>query len=121
MENLIPKAVGPYSAYRMVGDYLYVSGQIGLDPAVNELKEGLEEQAKQVFTNIKNILAVNGMTMENVVKTTVLLDDIKDFVKVNEIYATFFKEPYPTRSAFSVKALPKGALVEVEVLAHRKI
>ncbi|MDK9580319.1 Rid family detoxifying hydrolase [Sneathia sanguinegens] len=119
MENLIPKAVGPYSAYRMVGDYLYVSGQIGLDPTVNELKEGLEEQAKQVFTNIKNILAVNGMTMDNVVKTTVLLDDIKDFVKVNEIYATFFKEPYPTRSAFSVKALPKGALVEVEVLAHK--
>lgn len=120
MSNLIPKAVGPYSAFRVVGDVIYVSGQIGLDPSINEMVAGgVEEQAKQALTNITNILKSQGLTMNNVVKTTVLLADIKDFVTVNEIYATFFKEPYPARSAFAVKDLPKGALVEIEVIAYK--
>ncbi len=119
MANLIPKAVGPYSPYRVVGDYIFVSGQIGLNPETNELVEGVEAQAKQSLTNIKNILKTEGLDMSNVIKTTVLLADIKSFVPVNEIYATFFTEPYPARSAFAVKDLPKGALVEIEVIAHK--
>lgn len=120
MENLIPKAVGPYSAYRVVGDYMYISGQLGLDPETNTLKEGLQEQAKQSLTNLKNILKAEGLDMKDVVKTTVLLANIEDFAAVNEIYATFFKEPYPARSAFAVKDLPKSGLVEIEAIAYIK-
>lgn len=119
MSNLIPKAVGPYSAYRVVDDYVYISGQIGLDPETNELELDLSSQTKRILENIKNILAKENLTMDNVIKTTVLLSDIHDFVPVNEIYMTYFNEPYPARSAFAVKNLPKGALVEIEVIAHR--
>lgn len=120
MSNLIPKAVGPYSAYRVVGDFVYVSGQLGLHPETNELDLDVVSQAKQSLTNIQNILKELGLSLDNVVKTTVLLDNIDDFVTVNEVYATFFKEPYPARSAFAVKNLPKGALVEIEVIAYKK-
>lgn len=119
--SLIPKAVGPYSAYYKAGEFLYISGQLGLNPETNELAGNtVEEQAKQALENIKNILAINGLTMKNVVKTTVLLDDISDFTKVNEIYATYFEEPYPARSAFEVGKLPKLALVEIETIAYIK-
>lgn len=117
MENLIPKAVGPYSPFRISNNTIYISGQLGLDPITNTLKESVVEQAKQSLTNIANILKLNGYKMSDVIKTTVLLDDINDFTKVNEVYATFFTEPYPARSAFAVKSLPKSALVEIEVIA----
>ena len=117
----IPNAVGPYSAFYVVGDFLYISGQLGINPETN-LIEGktAKEQAKQSLENIKTILEINGLTTKNVVKTTVLLDSIDDFVNVNKVYATFFEEPYPARSAFEVAKLPKGGLVEIEVIAYMK-
>ncbi|WP_068269161.1 Rid family detoxifying hydrolase [Caviibacter abscessus] len=120
MENLIPKAVGPYSAYRVIGNTIYISGQLGLEPNTNMLEKTVEEQAKQSLNNLKNILELNGFNMSNVIKTTVLLSDISDFSKVNEIYASFFSEPYPARSAFAVKDLPKNALVEIEAIAIKE-
>ena len=117
----IPNAVGPYSAFRQAGDYLYISGQIGINPETSKI-EGVtvEEQARQVLENLKAILENNGLTMSNVVKTLVLLDNIDDFKAVNEIYGQYFKEPYPARSAFEVGKLPLGALVEIEAIAYTK-
>ena len=117
----IPNAVGPYSAFRQAGDYLYISGQIGINPETSKI-EGVtvEEQARQVLENLKAILENNGLTMSNVVKTLVLLDNIDDFKAINEIYGQYFKEPYPARSAFEVGKLPLGALVEIEAIAYTK-
>ena len=113
-----PKAVGAYSVYRVVGDFLFASGQIPLNPATNELVNGdIAAQTKQVLENIKGILAENGLKFSNVVKTTVFLADIKDFAAMNEVYASYFSEPYPARSAVAVKDLPKGARVEIEIIA----
>ena len=112
-----PAALGPYSSAVKVGDTLYLSGQLGLDPMTNELKDGVEAQAEQALTNIAAILGEVGATMQQVVKSTVLLADINDFAAVNEVYAGHFEAPYPARSAFQVAALPKGALVEIEVIA----
>lgn len=112
-----PAALGPYSSAVKVGDTLYLSGQLGLDPMTNELKDGVEAQAEQALTNIAAILGEVGATMQQVVKSTVLLADINDFAEVNEVYAGHFEAPYPARSAFQVAALPKGALVEIEVIA----
>ncbi|CAM3494533.1 Rid family detoxifying hydrolase [Pseudostreptobacillus hongkongensis] len=118
MKN-IPKAVGPYSAYYKAGDFLYISGQLGINPETNEIEgKTAAEQAKQSLENLKTILELNGLTMKNIVKTMVLLDDINDFVSVNEVYATYFEEPYPARSAFEVGKLPKGGLVEIEAIAY---
>ena len=117
MEKLIPNAVGPYSPFRISQNTIYISGQLGIDPITNTLKENIVEQSKQALKNIENILKLNGYKMSDVLKTTVLIADINDFTKVNEVYATFFTEPYPARSAFSVKSLPKSALVEIEVIA----
>ena len=117
----IPNAVGPYSAFRQAGDYLYISGQIGINPETSKI-EGVtvEEQTKQVMENLKAILENNGLTTANVVKTLVLLDNINDFVTVNEIYGQYFEQPYPARSAFEVGKLPLGALVEIEAIAYMK-
>ena len=113
-----PKAIGPYSAYRMAGDFVFASGQIPLNPTTNELVKGdIATQTKQVFENINGILSENGLTFANVVKTTVFLADINDFGAMNEVYAKFFSEPYPARSAVAVKDLPKGAKVEIEIIA----
>lgn len=120
MENLIPEAVGPYSAYRIVGNTMYISGQLGLDPKTNNLAKTIEEQTKQSLTNLKNILELNNFSMKDIVKTTVLLSDISNFSAVNEIYETFFSKPYPARSAFAVKDLPKNALVEIEAIAIKE-
>ena len=109
----IPNAVGPYSAYRLVGDFLYISGQMAINPETQEIEETTVE-------NIKAILENNGLTTANVIKTTVLLDNIADFGTVNEIYAGYFSEPYPARSAFEVGKLPKNALVEIETIAYVK-
>ena len=112
-----PAALGPYSAGIKTGNMLFLSGQLGIDPATGKLPEGIEAQAKQSLANIETLLAAAGATFDNVVKTTVLLADIADFATVNEIYASKFSEPFPARSAFQVGALPAGGLVEIEVIA----
>lgn len=115
-----PKAIGPYSAGLELDDFVYISGQLPVDPKEGKIvTEDVGEQAKQSLTNIKSILEEVGLNMSNVVKTTVLLKDINDFAKVNEVYATFFEEPYPTRAAYQVVALPAGALVEIEAVAYK--
>ena len=112
-----PVAIGPYSQAIRTGNTIYVSGQLPVDPATGAFPEGIEAQAKQSLTNIKNILASAGADMSDVTKTTVLLQDIADFGAMNEVYAEFFTEPYPARAAFQVAALPKGAKVEIEAVA----
>ncbi|MBQ1401318.1 MAG: RidA family protein [Firmicutes bacterium] len=115
-----PAAVGPYSQAIEANGFVFTSGQLGLIPETGELPEGVEAQARQSLTNIKAVLEEAGLTMANVVKTTVLLADIADFAKVNAIYAEFFEEgALPARSAFQVAALPKGGLVEIETICAR--
>lgn len=98
---------------------LFASGQIPIDPATgNIVSGGIENQARQAFNNVRNLLEAAGTTMSKVVKVTVFMADMNDFVAVNTIYAEYFTEPYPARSAVAVKALPKGALIEVEVIAE---
>ena len=114
-----PAAIGPYSQAIQVGNLVYTSGQIPIDPATGAFAEGgIKEQTRQSLTNIKAILAEVGLSMSNVVKTTVFLADMNDFADMNAVYAEFFTEPYPARSAVAVKTLPKGALVEIEVVAE---
>lgn len=112
-----PKALGPYSAGIISGNNVFISGQLGIDPATGKLAEGIEAQARQALTNLKNLLEAAGMTTDNVVKTTVLMADLADFGRVNEIYGEFFSEPYPARACFQVAALPAGGLVEIEAIA----
>ena len=113
-----PAAIGPYSQAIQVGNLVFASGQIPIDPATgNFVAGGVREQARQSLTNVKAILEEAGLTLDNVVKTTVFLADMNDFADVNAVYAEFFAEPYPARSAVAVKTLPKGALVEIEVIA----
>lgn len=115
-----PAAIGPYSQAIEVNSFIYTSGQLPIDPATGTFPEGgIQEQTRQSLENVRNILAEAGVGMENVVKTTVLLSDIANFGAMNEVYAQFFQAPYPARSAFAVKDLPKGALVEIEVVAAR--
>ena len=113
-----PAAIGPYSQGIRAGKTIYVSGQIPIDPATGEFAgQDIEAQTRQSLTNIKNILKEAGADMSDVVKTTVLLNDIADFAAMNKVYAEFFTEPYPARAAFQVAAIPKGALVEIEAVA----
>lgn len=113
-----PAAIGPYSQAIEVNGFVFASGQIPIDPATGEFVEGgIQEQTRQALTNASNILKQAGTDLSHVVKTTVYLSSITDFAAMNEIYAQFFNEPYPARSAVAVKDLPKGALVEIEVLA----
>ena len=113
-----PAAIGPYSQGIKAGKTIYVSGQIPIDPATGEFAgQDIETQTRQSLTNIKNILKEAGADMSDVVKTTVLLNDIADFAAMNKVYAEFFTEPYPARAAFQVAAIPKGALVEIEAVA----
>lgn len=115
-----PAAIGPYSQGIEAGGFVYVSGQLPIDPSTGEFAEGgIQAEARQSLTNIHNILAEAGLTMQNVVKVTVLLADIKNFAAVNEVYAEFFEAPYPARSAFAVAALPKGADIEIEAIAAK--
>ena len=115
-----PAAIGPYSQAIEACGTVYVSGQLPIDPATGEFAQGgIQAEARQSLTNIKNILAEAGLTMQNVVKVTVLLADISNFADVNEVYSEFFQAPYPARSAFAVAALPKGANVEIEAIAVR--
>lgn len=113
-----PAAVGPYSQGISAGPWLFTAGQIPLDPATGELVEGdAEVQTKRVLENLKALLAARGFDFSNVVKTTVFLVDLADFAKMNGVYSTYFKEPFPARSTIQVAALPKGARVEIEAVA----
>ena len=112
-----PAAIGPYSQALRSGNTVFVSGQIPVDPATGEMTVGIEAQATQALTNLKNVLAAAGLTTKNVIKTTVFLADLKDFPVVNGIYETFFEAPYPARSCVQVAGIPKGALVEIECIA----
>ena len=115
-----PAAIGPYSQAIEVNGLVYTSGQIPVDPATGEFAEGgIKEQTRQSLTNVKNILEQAGTDMSKVVKTTVFLNDMNDFAAMNEVYAQFFQQPYPARSAVAVEKLPKGALVEIEVVAAK--
>lgn len=115
-----PAAIGPYSQAIEVNGFVYASGQLPIDPATGAFPEGgVKEQTKQSILNVKAILEEAGLALSNVVKTTVYLADMGDFAAMNEVYSQFFAQPFPARSAIAVKALPKGALVEVEVVAAR--
>lgn len=114
-----PAAIGPYSQAIKVGGLVFASGQIPIDPATGAFVEGgITEQSHQCLKNASAILEAAGTSLSKVVKTTVYLSDIANFVPMNEVYAQYFSEPYPARSAVAVKDLPKGALVEIEVLAE---
>ncbi len=115
-----PAAIGPYSQAIEVNGFVYASGQLPIDPATGAFPEGgVNEQTRQSILNVKAILEEAGLALSNVVKTTVYLADMGDFAAMNEVYSQFFAQPFPARSAIAVKALPKGALVEVEVVAAR--
>jgi len=114
-----PAAIGPYSQAIRVGNLVYTSGQIPIDPATGAFAEGgIKEQTRQSLTNVKAILEEAGTSLAHVVKTTVFMADMNDFADMNSVYAEFFTEPFPARSAVAVKTLPKGALVEIEVIAE---
>ena len=113
-----PAAIGPYSQAIEANGMVFVSGQLPVNPATGEFAEGgIKELTRQSLTNMKNILAEVGLTMDNVVKTTVFLADMADFAAMNEVYASFFEGVAPARSAVAVKTLPKNVLCEVEVIA----
>ena len=116
-----PAAIGPYSQAIQAGDFLYVSGQIPVDPATGEVVEGgVEAQARQSLENVKAVLEAAGYGMQDVVKTTVFAADMGDFATVNGIYAQYFEKDPPARSFVAVKALPRAVLVEIEVVAFKK-
>ena len=114
-----PAAIGPYSQANIIGDLVITSGQIPIDPATGNLVEGdIEAQTKQVFENLKAVLEAAGSGLDKIVKTTCFMDNMNDFAKMNEVYASFFSGDYPSRSAVEVAKLPKGALIEIEAIAY---
>ena len=113
-----PKAVGPYSQAIRAGNFLFTSGQIGLDPSTGKLvKGGIKEQARQVMENLKAVMEAANISFSKVVKTTVFLKDMNDFMHFNEVYAEYFPSEQPARSTFQVAALPLGAIIEIEMIA----
>ncbi len=112
-----PKAIGPYVQAIQNGNIVFTSGQLGIDPKMGKLADGVEAQTHASMNNIINILREAEMTLENVVKTTVFVQDLNDFAKVNEIYASYFEGTYPARSCVEVAKLPMGGLVEIECIA----
>ncbi|WP_413944642.1 RidA family protein [Bdellovibrio sp. HCB-162] len=115
-----PKAVGPYSQAVQMGDFLFCSGQISIDPKTNEVFTGdIRTQTEMVMRNIDAVLSAAGMNFGNIIKTTIFITNMSDFVTVNEVYAKAFKEAPPARSTVAVAGLPKGVSVEIEVIAHR--
>ena len=112
-----PAAIGPYSQALLVGDTLYASGQLGIDPATGAFPEGITAQTEQSFRNIHAILEEAGMTIDHVVKTTCFLSDMSDFAAMNAVYERQFTGAFPARSAVAVKTLPKNGLVEIEIIA----
>ena len=115
-----PQAIGPYSQAIAANGFLFVSGQLGVTPSGEFAGADVKSQAQRSLQNLRAILSEAGLSFENVVKTTIFLADIADFAAVNEIYAEFFNEPYPARSTVAVKTLPKGGLVEIELIAATK-
>jgi len=113
-----PSAIGPYSQATAVKGFVFTSGQLGMDPATGVLADGIQAQTRQALENVSAILVARGLSMNDILKTTVFLTDIADFAAMNEVYAEFFSEGnYPARSAVQVAALPKGGLVEIETIA----
>lgn len=115
--NNAPAAIGPYSQAIVYGQFIFTSGQLGIDPVSGKLKTGISEQAKQAFQNLKSVLEESHSSLGAVLKTTVFLQDMSDFATVNEIYARFFSEPFPARSAVQVAQLPMKGLIEIEAIA----
>ena len=113
-----PAAIGPYSQAIEVNGMVYTSGVIPVDPATGNIAEGVEAQAEQALTNVKNLIEAAGGSIENVVKTTVFIKNMNDFAKINEVYAKYFTEPYPARSCVEVARLPKDVLLEVETIVE---
>ena len=114
-----PAAIGTYSQAVLINNFLYVSGQIALDPKNMKMVEGTDNQIKMVFKNIKEILKEADMDFSNVIKLTILLDNLENFEKVNEIMNELFEKPYPARAAFEVSKLPKNSSIEVETIAYK--
>ena len=113
-----PAAIGPYSQAIKSGNMLFCSGQIPVDPETGIIPEGVKAQAEQALTNVKNLIAAAGSSIENVIKTTVFIKDMNDFAVINEIYAKYFTEPFPARSCVEVARLPKDVLLEVEAIVE---
>ena len=116
-----PAAIGPYSQGIRVGGTAYLSGQIGLDPVTGNLVEGVEAQTHQVLKNLRAVAQAAGGELDDIVKLTLLMADMADFAKVNEIMATYFKSPYPARATYQVAALPRAARVEIEAILVRAL
>lgn len=114
-----PKAIGPYSQAILAGDFVFISGQIPIDPESGEVKTDIKEATMQIIKNISNILAEAGLTLDSIVKTTVFLTNMEDFKEFNEAYETFFKKDPPARSTVAVKELPRGVRLEIEAIAFR--
>lgn len=114
-----PKAIGPYSQAVYINGQLYISGQLPINPETGKMPEGIKAQTEQALKNVKAILEEAKFTLDDVVKTTVLLNDIDDFAAMNEVYAEFYTTKYPARAAYQVANLPLGALVEIETIAVR--
>ena len=114
-----PAAIGPYSQATQIGNLVLTSGQLGIIPETGELAQGVEEQAQWAMRNLGEILKQAGLGYENILKTTVFVQDLADFAKVNAVYASFFEGDYPSRSCVQVAALPKGGLVEIECIAAK--
>ena len=112
-----PAAIGPYSQAIVAAGLVFAAGQVGLDPATRQLREGVEAQAEQAVANLRSVLEAAGSGLERVVKATIFLSDMGDFAAINEVYARAMIEPFPARSTVAVKQLPAGALVEIEVIA----
>ncbi|MFZ9001757.1 MAG: RidA family protein [Bacteriovoracaceae bacterium] len=119
--TLAPKAIGTYSQGVVIGDLILFSGQIGLDPETMTMEDHFEGQANQILKNIDGLLESQGLTRENIVKTTIFLKSLNDFEKLNNLYVDYFKAPYPARSCVEVSRLPKDALVEIEVIAQKNV
>lgn len=119
--NAAPAAIGPYSQAIETGEWIFLSGQIGLDPATGALVEGgVRAECRRVLENLAGVLGAVGLALDDVVKTTIYLTDLADFAVVNEIYGEAFREPHPARATVGVAALPKGARVEIEAVARRR-
>lgn len=114
-----PQAIGPYSQGVSYNGLCFLSGQIGLYPTGELVDGGIEEQTKRVFENLKAVLKAEGLTFDNVLKVNVFLKNMHDFTKVNEVYATYFKEPYPARATVEVSRLPKDVLIEIDIIAGK--
>lgn len=117
--NNAPEAIGPYSQGVLIGDMLFTSGQIPIDISTGEMPHTIEEQTKIALNNVKGVIEEASLTMNNIIKMTVFLSDMNNFVQMNEVYKSFFEGDFPSRSCVEVARLPKDALIEIEAIAHK--